>query len=884
MAIANSDGSIILSTKVDTSGIKRGMSSIKSNADSLTKTFSNLAKKIALAFSISKFVSFSMDAAKYATQTEASVQRLIDIYGSASDSVGDFIDANARALGMSKAAAASFSSVYGNLFSVWADQETNAQLTNRYLKMTAVVASKTGRTVEDVQERVRSGLLGNTEAIEDLGIFVNVKTIEMTDAFKRMANGKSWEQLDAYTQQQIRSMAILEQATAKYGNEVANTSATARSRLSAAYQDFKETWGRVINVILIPVIEKLTEIINYAIIAINLFSGRTGGILDGTKDTADNIGNAAENQENLNEEIKETNKELKKALAGFDEIQILTSGISENEVDNSVPDIQNKIDNIEPIGGAQEFEAKFNPMKIMQELKDALDYILPFIDAALVVIGLILLSAGNIPLGIGFIAAGAYLYSVTERSGDKVFDFNVIKKDLDVLSEYIEEVLVAIGIILLFLGQIPFGIGFILAGAIVYGVKEVKSSEYDEASLKEKLAVIGETVAVYLAVIGIILIMTGHVPLGLGFVFVGYKLFDVSEQVLDEGAINTKIKNFFEKNKELIVGVGVALLVIGVILMMFGVFTPRSLGILVAGAAILATEEEINKGAVGETIKSFFEKNAEMITLLSSALLIIGILLLFVPPMLPTAIGLIAAGAFGLVEEAVLHWDAIVNTVKEFIFENHELLDLINGGLVIIGLLTCLVNAPLGIALIAAGAGGLLATKAVLNPDAVVEWVATAWNKVKSFYNNNIAPAFTSDFWSELGGEAFGGLVKAAGTALKVIASGLEAVGILKDKKAEEFAQRMEEWEASGGEVVYPPSVNGTLLPHSSIFGRSNSGMMWGTGTNSENFNSNFGNEQFANNSVVKEEHYYLSETELMTVLYRLTKDGERINGMNLIN
>jgi hypothetical protein len=92
---------------------------------------------------------------------------------------------------MSKAAAASFSSVYGNLFSVWADQTTNAELTNRYLNMTAVVASKTGRTVEDVQERVRSGLLGNTEAIEDLGVFVNVKTIEMTDAFKRMASGKS---------------------------------------------------------------------------------------------------------------------------------------------------------------------------------------------------------------------------------------------------------------------------------------------------------------------------------------------------------------------------------------------------------------------------------------------------------------------------------------------------------------------------------------------------------------------------------------------------------------------------------------------------------------------------------------------------------------------
>ena len=48
--------------------------------------------------------------------------------------------------------------------------------------MTAVVASKTGRTVQDVQERVRSGLLGNTEAIEDLGVLL--QNNQMTDAFE----------------------------------------------------------------------------------------------------------------------------------------------------------------------------------------------------------------------------------------------------------------------------------------------------------------------------------------------------------------------------------------------------------------------------------------------------------------------------------------------------------------------------------------------------------------------------------------------------------------------------------------------------------------------------------------------------------------------------
>ena len=75
------------------------------------------------------------------------------------------------------------------MFSVWADQKTNAELTNQYLNMTAVVASKTGRTMEDVQERIRSGLLGNTEAVEDLGIFVNIKTIEMTEAFPESCTG-----------------------------------------------------------------------------------------------------------------------------------------------------------------------------------------------------------------------------------------------------------------------------------------------------------------------------------------------------------------------------------------------------------------------------------------------------------------------------------------------------------------------------------------------------------------------------------------------------------------------------------------------------------------------------------------------------------------------
>ena len=613
MAITNSDGSIILSTKVDTAGIKSGMSKIKSDAGGLTKTFGKLASAIGLAFSVTAIVQFSKESAKLATQTEASVQRLIDIYGKASDSVGDFIDANARALGMSKAAAASYASVYGNLFSVWADQKTNAELTNHYLNMTAVVASKTGRTVADVQERIRSGLLGNTEAIEDLGIFVNVKTIEITDAFQRIADGRSWEQLTAYEQSQVRTLAILEQSTKKYGTQVADTTQSVRLKFQAAYEDFKNTWGQLVNTILIPVLSTLTKIFSVATAVINTLTGNTGGILgdssqaDTTGQIKDNIAESTENQKEFTGAIEETNKELKKTLAGFDDLQIL-SRPSESANEQKLPEIGGgenggsgglELPDLPQIGQQDQFD----PMAIVTKIRDALYFILPVISISLVVIGLILLSAGQIGWGLGFIIGGAYLYSVTERSANGYFDFSVIKRDLDAILPYIDEALVVIGLILMFLGQIPIGIGFIIVGAIVYGAQEVGTSDYTGQDIITKLAAITEAVSISLVAIGIILMFFGNFPLGLGFIVAGAGLLKVSEEKLNESEIQTKIQKFFADFKEYIETAAWAMVALGFVLLLFGNFG-LGFALILGGLAIVGvTEAVLDFDALLEKIK-----------------------------------------------------------------------------------------------------------------------------------------------------------------------------------------------------------------------------------------------------------------------------------------
>lgn len=345
----NSDGSIVLTVTIDKNGLEKELSAINSNVkkgtgsiNSFGKSISNVtaglgkfATAVGIAFSVAQMVKFSNEASKLAAQTEAYILRIGQIYGEAGKQVSDFIDANSQALGMSKTAAYEAASSYGNLFSSFADGAENAKLTNDMLQTTAVIASKTGRTFDEVFTKIQSGIFGNTRAIDDLGVYVNQATITTTKAFQTISDGRPWAQLTGNEQKQILTLAILEQAQAKYGNTVLQSTALTRSQFNAAFQDFKATWGQVINLVLMPVLKVLTAVFNYATMALKAvlaFFGKevkvTGGAMSdisaGSAGIADNIDNATDSQKGLTKSVKDTNKEVKKTIAGFDELQILS--------------------------------------------------------------------------------------------------------------------------------------------------------------------------------------------------------------------------------------------------------------------------------------------------------------------------------------------------------------------------------------------------------------------------------------------------------------------------------------------------------------------------------------------------------------------------------
>lgn len=789
---------------VDTLGKKSS-----STMNGTLATLKTLVKYFVGLQTVIKAIRFSKDAAEYAMQTEANVQRLVDIYGVASNVVGDFIDENSTALGMAKAEAAEYSAVYGNLFSTWADQQTNAELTNKYLQATATIASKTGRTVEDVQERIRSGLLGNTEAIEDLGIFVNVSTIEMTDAFQRLAGNSSWQQLDEYTKQQIRAMAILEQSTQKYGTTVAKTTSQVQSRFSAAYKDFKNTWGTIAEQVLVPILNLLTQILNMFTSGLNNLTGKSGKVLENTNATAEGSQQTASSIEQQVDAQEDLNKELKKSLATFDDIQILAAQTSESVSTSAGATSTSSADMISSSGGGDDNEGD-NLETAAGGVTETLKNIMSVVGGMLLAVGLVLLFFGQIAWGIGFITVGAAVFAVSQASTGDGPDSEEVTQKLKDIEKIVGTILVAIGILLLFLGQLGWGVGFVVAGAALCAVSEQETTgegneKADDA--KEKLQEVADKVAECLVAVGVLLLFTGHIAWGLGFISAGAGLLSISE--LDPTSDPEEFKDTCSYVLSLLAGM-VTYLVTKNLLTNWTTF--------VANWKILKeTLMAIKANGLINTVTDLFKKPGAKATLFA------------------LAIAILAAG----ITFFASHWDDL--TPNERI-------------VTIFGALTAAIIAcTVAVALFQVAWSVGLAAGAIAAGIALIAGTVLFQN-------------FDLDGWLD------------------------EQIGSFTGTVPSNLSQF--EMYAAGGTFDMPALAQGAVLPANHPFLALVGDQKYGTNIEAplstieeavENVLDRRGFNGTNGTTTTVEEHYYLNETELMEVIYKLAKGGEHLKGRSLV-
>lgn len=315
----------------DFSGINNSFKQLQNDLKGYQSALGKTLKGIGVALGSLAIGKLIKDSKDVAMQVEASIQQIERIMGENAKSFQKWANNQAIAFGMSKAEAKKYGAVYGNLISGFAKDTNEAtDYTLQLLKASAIVASGTGRTMEDVMERIRSGLLGNTEAIEDLGINVNIAMIESTNAFKKFANGKSWQQLDFQTQQQIRLFAILEQASKKYGDSINKNTNSAQQQFIAHLKNAQLSLGQaflpIYNIIL-PALTSLAQSLAYVMNIIAQFSQALFGKSQ-AQEEAKGVNKEAGAVNNLGDAYKDAGKKAKGALMGFDEINQLADNSS----------------------------------------------------------------------------------------------------------------------------------------------------------------------------------------------------------------------------------------------------------------------------------------------------------------------------------------------------------------------------------------------------------------------------------------------------------------------------------------------------------------------------------------------------------------------------
>lgn len=284
------------------------------------------------------------------------------------------------------------------------------------------------------------------------------------------------------------------------------------------------------------------------------------------------------------------------------------------------------------------------------------------------------------------------------------------------------------------------------------GLDKIKPifENFDTLEYKRKIDEITAYVSGALLALGAILAFSGvNIPLGLALMAAGaIGLVSVIKE--NWGAMDERLRAAIS---QVLITLGTAAFVIGAILAFSGANIPLGIALMALGAASLATAIALNWNEVSGNIKNVI---SEILVYVGASFLALGAILALSGVNLPLGIKLMAIGAASLAAAAALNWSAVVDAIRGPI---GAILATISSILIVLGLVLALsgVALPLGIALIAAGAVGLV-TVGALNWNAILEKLKEVWESIKKWWNASVSKYLSLDYWKGIGKDILNGL------------------------------------------------------------------------------------------------------------------------------
>ncbi len=332
--MSNSDGSIVIDTRIDTKGFQQGTVNMQSQFSKLTNSAKKLGMAIGGIFAVGKILQFGKEAIQLGSDL-SEVQNVVDVtFGDLNGIIDEFARNSIKQFGLSELSAKQYASTMGAMLkSMGMTTEQAAAMSMEIAGLAGDMASFYNLSSSDAFAKLRAGISGEAEPLKQLGINLSVANLEQY----ALAQGitKTYNAMTEQEKALLRYNYLLSVTSDAQGDfaRTSNSWANQTKILAEQFNSLKATIGQGLINVLTPVLTVINTILSGLQAVANAFRqftallfGDAGGAAQAAQGIASGFQDAADGASDLAKETGKAAKEAKKFLAGFDEI----TKISEN--------------------------------------------------------------------------------------------------------------------------------------------------------------------------------------------------------------------------------------------------------------------------------------------------------------------------------------------------------------------------------------------------------------------------------------------------------------------------------------------------------------------------------------------------------------------------
>jgi phage-related protein len=329
----DSVGKIDLDLGINFGEFQKELTGISNKVDGMVgNAFKRLGGVIAGAFAVSGLVHFGKDAIQLASDLNE-VQNVVDVtFGSMAAEVNAFADTALQQFGLSELSAKRYTSVLGAMLkSSGLTGDAIRDMSTKLTGLSADFASFYNLGNDEAFEKIRSGLAGEVDPLQQLGINLSVANLEAYALSKGIK--KSWTAMTQAEQVLLRYNYLLSVSSDAQGDFARTSTGWANQTrlLSEQWKIFQGTMGQGFINILAPAIKWLNALIAKLQVAAEYFKAFTAAIFGDQQATSgaakdstaalEGMGGAAGD---AGKDVKKAGKAIKGSLGSFDDLNLLS--------------------------------------------------------------------------------------------------------------------------------------------------------------------------------------------------------------------------------------------------------------------------------------------------------------------------------------------------------------------------------------------------------------------------------------------------------------------------------------------------------------------------------------------------------------------------------